>query len=463
MPLYVVLPENRFDAAMNRNPQTAQAKIMRRWTFLTMAWALYYFLAFTLGGIPAFMSQTIWGGAALVGLVTVPVFMRRVRVRDIPREGVHLILFLLWTLVGWFYVTDMALFMRFLKLVGMLVLIVIAVSIILRNSGGVKWFYLAYLGVAVFRVLYGEGPVDMERIADTRVVDRITSANAVGYSCVLGVVSVLGLMQELKSFWFRAGLLAAGGIALYGVILSASRGALVALMSAAFLWPLLCLVGSSRFKAKAMTVSILILIVSYGVFQFIIQDTYMGVRFTHATQLEDGSSQMRLELFMTGMKAFAQNPIFGLGLGQFGTITRTGQYAHNEFAEIIATTGLPGMLLYYPIYWLAWRRLTQALRRLPDPVLRYRINMTRMILLILLISGSLSRPVFITQDSMFLLGIVIGMAHWAERISLVAGGYYPVPAWGWSMPGFPVPSKQAVRPAGYATMPPEIWLANPVK
>lgn len=389
--------------------------VTRAWMRLSFIWALYYFAAFTLGNIPEFMQKTIWTGAGMVGLFTVPVFWRHFRPREIPREGVLLILFTLWAVAGMFMVTDFVMFHLFLKLVIELTVVVIGVSVIVGRSGGMAWFYLAYLGVAVFRVVTGGDVISLERIADTRVVERIAGANAVGYYCALGIAGLLALLKEVKSLWLRLPLVAGGAIALYGVVLSASRGAFVALIAISILWPLLCMVGSARYKLNALMVAMLMIFISMLVAQVIIQDTYLGVRFTEASQLEDGSSQTRLELFIRGMQVFAENPVFGVGLGQFGVVSRTGHYAHNEFAEIIATTGLPGFFLYFPIYLMAWRRLSGSLRFLQDPLIRYRVNIARMILLVLLISGFLSRPNFISQDTMFMLGIVVGVSYWAER------------------------------------------------
>lgn len=408
-------------------PLLPHGRTERAWSRLAAIWGIYYLVSFTLGQNPAYMQLTIWAGTALVGSFTLPVFLKRVRMGDVPQECFLLGGFLVWALLGGFFVENTALYVRHLKMVFEFLMILLFVSVILEHSGGVKWFYLAFVGVAVLRIVSGEDPISFARIADTQVVARITSANAIGYYCAVGIVSILALMRETRRFWMRGLLVAAGGVALYGVVLSASRGAMVVLMATAVLWPALCMVGAARSKAKAVVGSAVILALSYWIFQAIIQNTYMGVRFTNAAQLEDGSSQQRLELFVVGLKMFAMNPILGNGLGQFSTISGMGRYAHNEIAEIASATGLPGLVLYYSIYWLAWRRLSWSLRYLADPLIRYRINVIRMILLILLLSGAVSRPIFLTQDGMFLVGIVVGMAHWAERLTRV-GSRQAVPA-----------------------------------
>jgi len=423
-------------------PLAREEKERRMWSRLAMVWALYYFLAFTLGNIPQYMQKTIWFGASLVGLATIRVFWRRVRLRQVPREGWLLVFFALWTLTGFLSVSDMPIFMRFLKLILELASIVTLVSIVLEYSGDARWFYLAFVGVAVVRILTADEPISVERIADTQAVARIASANAVGFYSVLGMIGVLGLFKETKRLWHWALLAAGGGLGLYGVVLSVSRGAFAALIATAILWPMLCLVGGSRFKMKAVLGALLALILAYWVFQFVIQDTYMGTRFVRSTHMEDRSTQIRFDLVFVGLRIFAENPVFGCGLGQFGVVSGTGYYAHNEVAEILSTTGLPGFFLYFSVYVMAWHRLTRSLQGPCSALFAYRINMARMILLILLITGSLSRPNFISQDTMFLLALVVGISHWAERMRRMPVRWAPPPASPWA-PGFGQPAGAA--------------------
>lgn len=438
----------------SKNNESDRAE--RRWSRLAMVWSFYYFAAWTLGQDDRFTQKVIWFGAAFVGLFTVPMFVKYARIRDVPREGVLLGLFILWALTGLFEATNLLLFTYYLKLLTELALIVLAVSVILKHSGAAKWFYLAFWGVAVVRVFYGSEPVSMERIIDTRAVSRIDYANTIGFLCSLGILGLFAFWGETKKLWWRAALAAGGALALYGVVLSASRGAFVTLIAIVLLWPTMCLVGASRFKLKTIVGAIVLLFLAYEVYQFIVQETYMGVRYTTATRMEDGSTQTRFELVMTGFRLFAQNPIFGCGLGQFGAASGTGLYAHNEVAEIAGTLGLPGLLLYYSVYGIAWRRLTSSLRFLHDPLIRYRINIARMSLLILLISGTLTRPNFFAQNTMFLLGMAVGMSHWAERMARLACRR-PMPAPPFSLaspPGFSLPRPPPGWGAPLAVVPP---------
>lgn len=389
----------------------------RPWVRLTILWALYYLAIYSIGLNKLYTQRVIWGGAVLVGAFSLPVFFRYGRRADLPLEGILLILFSLWASTGFFFATDYDMFYVFFRQIVELALIVLFVSFILKHSAGAKWFYLAYIGVVVYHVFFREESISLDQL---QMQGRIASANTYGFNCFLGLLSVLALFGETKKTWVRGVLFCAGMLALFGVVLSASRSAFVASSLLVALWAPLCLLGSARQKIAALLGAVIVLYAGQWVFQAIVQNTYMGTRFTQAVNLEDGSTVSRLEFVGIGGQLFLENPIFGCGIGQFGVASGTGYYAHNEVVEIAATTGLPGLILYYSAFILAWKRLSGSLRFLDDSYLKYRVNSARLAMITLLLSGALSRPNFLTQNTMFLLGVVVGVAHWAQQVAHLA-------------------------------------------
>jgi O-antigen ligase len=218
----------------------------------------------------------------------------------------------------------------------------------------------------------------------------------------------------------QSALIAGGVLALCGVVMSASRGALATLMVITILWAIMCLPGTSRSKIRVLAFAFFTIVISYCIFEFIVKETYLGTRFSNTGQTNDTSTAARIDLILIGIRLFVENPVMGCGIGQFGIASATGRYAHNEFAEVISSTGTIGTILYYSVYVMAWRRLTLSLRYLQSPLFRYRINIARVLLLVLLFSGFIFRINFIQQDSMFLIAIVIGMAYWGEQQARLA-------------------------------------------
>jgi O-antigen ligase len=403
-------------AASNRNEKI--------WNWLTVSWAVYYFVIFTIGTLPQYKSLALWGCGGLVGGWTLWVMIQRGGYRQVPQETILLVVFSGWSLLGGFVATDMALFSRIAKLTIEMVGIVFLLGTVLSYSGAVHWFFASFLGVAVWRTLTasqvlsgGASGLDYALLTSQggAIAQRFFEANAVGVFAAVGVLSMAALLRETRNVWVKGLLVACGMLSVTGVVLSASRGAFITLMSISVLWAVFCLWGQRRIKLSAILGAGLVLWVSYELFQFILANTYLGTRFTSSISMEDQSTVARVGFIRIALRLLWENPVLGVGLGQFGIASGTGYYAHNEFAEIIATTGLPGFLLYYSVYWRAWSRLTWSLTILGDPSIRYRINMVRIALVTLLISGFLFRPNYQLQDTMFMIALVVGMAHWSER------------------------------------------------
>jgi hypothetical protein len=90
------------------------------------------------------------------------------------------------------------------------------------------------------------------------------------------------------------------------------------------------------------------------------------------------------------------------------------------------------------MYAVAWRRLSRSLRVIVDPLARYRVNIARVSLLILVITGLVSTPNFLSKPSMFLLATAVGIAHWAEGVARTAAMGIPLAVRpGPIPPGFP--------------------------
>ena len=410
----------------------------RRGARLAFLWALYYLVVYAVGRNSPFNRQIIWIGVALLGLISVPFLSQHMRLSALPREGVRLGLFLLWSMTGYFVATNEVGFVRYLQILTEFTAIVTALSLVFMYSGAVKWFHLAFLGVAVAAIYYIGHPISMEFVTpEDQIRTEIGTANGLGFSGVLGVFSALALFPETKRLWVRGGIVAGGFLAFYAILLSASRSAFLSLMVIAVLWPALCLISTRRFKLTATIGAGIVLLLAYGAYGFIMQETYLGNRLMQSVNMEDGSTRTRFELVRIGLGLFISNPLFGCGLGQFSIVSGTGHYAHNEFVEIAATTGLPGLLLYYSVYVIAWRRLSRALGVLQDPLVRYRINLARVALLVMVILGLVSTPNFLNKPSMFLLATIVGIAHWAERMARQVHGRAPAgPGMNAAQPGF---------------------------
>lgn len=390
----------------------------RLWTGLAFLWAAYFFLVFSLARYEAYTQRIIWTVGPVVALLTVVAWIGRSS--RIPAEVWLLTCFAGWCLVALPRVTNLPAFTSWWKLVAEMVVLVWCISTVLRNSSGMHWFYVAFLGAGVFNVLLGVDFIGglaeaVDSLGNQERQGGISGGtNALGFYCFMGILGGLALLGEWRSKLLRTVLLVGCGICLYGVAGAASKGAFLLTVLAVVLWPVLCFREQLRRRLTVLVpAGVAALIVVVGL-PWIMENTFLGARLERARHLEEGSTQARLELLMLGLKLFGEHPVTGVGLGQFAVESGLGRYTHNEWAELLSNTGLVGFLLYLGAYAVLWHRLTQVLQRCRNPRVRYHANFGRLIVLLLLLSGMVFRPNFLSIESMFLIAVAVGTGQWVE-------------------------------------------------
>ncbi len=135
---------------------------------------------------------------------------------------------------------------------------------------------------------------------------------------------------------------------LAGILLSASRGSLLAtLLSLALVW-LLC----SSVRAKMITaLSIVVLGTLLSTVpdkQGLLSRNAALSRLTTTTvDLDNPEAAQRRRLWNTAFDQFLASPVLGCGRGNFGVAEHNGlMYAHNTYLGLLAETGLLGFLVY---------------------------------------------------------------------------------------------------------------------
>ncbi|MEN9581009.1 MAG: hypothetical protein RJA70_4018 [Pseudomonadota bacterium] len=79
----------------------------------------------------------------------------------------------------------------------------------------------------------------------------------------------------------------------------------------------------------------------------------------------DASTQLRIECMRTGMHLFLNYPASGVGFEQFTQYH--GQTAHNSYILTAAETGIPGMVLWTSVCFLALKNTWNGLRKFVSP------------------------------------------------------------------------------------------------
>jgi O-antigen ligase len=385
----------------------------KRWQRLAWCWAVYYCCVMTVGRFPEYTQAVIWMGGLVVGLLTLRLLSRRMS--DVPSEAGLLGALAAWSILGGFDVADGAAYLANLKLLLECLFVVALLGAVVRNSGDTNSMWWAFLAVAVFNtgyVLDSGVELGMGGLAGLERQAGVTgNANALGFCAFAGLLGAMAIFGETKSILARALCLAGSVVALVGLLMGGSRGAYLAWVVSVILWSITCFGGARNRAWKVALGAVIAGAVLYPATGWIQENTGLGKRMTGAVSREDASSEIRLELSIIGAKLALEHPLTGVGLGQFGLVTGTGLYAHNEWAEFAATTGVPGFLLVLGVYFSVWRRLSRVIGQRRSALEIYRARMARLTLIILVVSGAVFRPNLISVDTMFLLAVVVGVGN----------------------------------------------------
>ena len=389
----------------------------KKWRSLSRWWAVYYCVVFTVGRFEEYTRATIWVGGLVVGLLTLRLLIRRVR--EVPSEAWLLVSLAGWSLLSGLGAEDSEAYWSYLTLLLECVFVVGLLGAVVRRTGDMNSMWWAFLVVAVFNTWYVWRTGVVVTIRDFEGLDRQAgltgNPNGLGFYCFIGVMGAMAILGETKSLLRKSLCIAGAVVAFGGMVVAGSRGAYLAWILAVVLWATTCLGGAGKRWWKLGLGAVVAGAILYPTAMWIQESTTLGQRSSGAINREDTSSEERLELGLIALEITLRHPFTGVGLGQFGRVSETGGYAHNEWAEVAATTGIPGFLLLLGFYFSIGSRLWRPIAGRWMPVEWYRVRMARVALIVLVVSGAVFRPNILSVETMFLVAVVVGAGNWSLR------------------------------------------------
>ena len=381
--------------------------------------ALYYFLIFTIGRNSFLKQPIIWGGAILLTFLVLK--SKQYHFRDISKESFQFLVFIGWTLLGLINVVELDLYYMTLKLLVEFFFMMLLLGLIIRKSNDIKAIWYAFLLTGIYNtvsILFVGNSIDsvssmIQYSQKERAMGITDNANGLAFICFIGVIGSLGLIGEKLSVYLKLSIIIGGLLCLIGIILSGSRGGFFIFIFTCLLWSYMCFGNIINNLSYKWILPILFLFTSfalYNLYDWVKDNTKLGARTQSAMNQTDSSSQERNDLIKIAFTITGDNPIIGIGLGQFPIISKTGLYAHNEWAELFATTGIPGFFLYMSIYLTTWNRFTKINRTIKSQKNRYQISFGRMLLIVIVVSGLLFRINFVSVDALFIVGVIVGIS-----------------------------------------------------
>ena len=233
-------------------------------------------------------------------------------------------------------------------LLGLLLVWIVTVAVRSREDLLVLWWAViagavAVVFVAMLDLVTGTsalGTVETQfpgsaELGLSRITATFYDPNAFGRYLVFAFLVTLGVFS-VTSHWRKWLLLPLMGGQLFFLYTTFSRGAALSLAAAVVVLALWSSRATTRLVLAAAFTAFLAAVVTLGN-RFVAWSGFLRPR---------GGDSFRIDIWVAGLKAFAERPIFGHGLGNveaaIGRNLGSVRSSHNVYVEALAATGLVG-------------------------------------------------------------------------------------------------------------------------
>ena len=219
---------------------------------------------------------------------------------------------------------------------------------------------IMYAGIifSVYVIMYyGIGEYFNKLINGERIGAEINNVNAIGLQTSISVIIAMfyALYEDKKEYLF---------LLIIPVIVSLGTGSrkVIVLITAGIVL-LFALKREEKIDIVTTTKKIILFIVIFfsfiniaklPMFSMVFDRFQMTINSITGHGKVDNSTKLRKTFIELGINQFLKSPIWGVGIGNSGYIIQqtTGYftYLHNNYVELLATTGIIGFCLYYSVY-----------------------------------------------------------------------------------------------------------------
>jgi len=189
--------------------------------------------------------------------------------------------------------------------------------------------------------------------------------NCFGVALVATIGPAIALGLGAKNWYERLGAAVCAALILHTTLLTFSRGAMVGLL----------VVGATAFLMMPKRPKYLAVLALVGLLAIRLTGPQLLARYATTVaegEERDGSAESRLDLWADCIKLTIENPIFGIGPGNFPVVAASlgwtaGKQAHSVWMQQAAETGVPGVLSLFLLFALSVVKLWPLARqRLTD-------------------------------------------------------------------------------------------------
>lgn len=191
----------------------------------------------------------------------------------------------------------------------------------------------------------------------------VVNPNGLGFLAVTCIPFLYYCLFSARQRYFKGVALALMGACLYVLVLTLSRGAMVALAVVAWM-----IFIRSKHKLVFLIVAVVLCVVGWAHLDAVHKDRYFSL-FSKDTQ-QSATAEGRVQLTELEFQIGMQRPIFGHGLGTTAEAKvhdgHGAQASHNLYTELLIEVGVVGGLLFLRFLYAVHAELAQTARRLAE-------------------------------------------------------------------------------------------------
>jgi len=289
--------------------------------------------------------------------------------RGLPREMIYLILLFvqLWFTVPLSTVWRGGAFDTMLDFSKVL-LIMLVMTAAVTTLGRLRRliFVQAACVVTIAAVSLAKGELELGRL-EGAVNGLYANPNELAMGLVLTLPLCLALLLRTRNPWRRAFWTLACLLLVYVTMLTGSRAGLLALVVSG----VVCL-WEFGFRGKrpfmlvtAGGIGLVVILLAGGTVKDRFDVMFNDRPTTDEQVAAHDSAVERRELFWKSLQVTAENPLFGVGPGNFVVVSGHWRDQHNSYTQMSSEGGLPALILYLMILWRAFANLRQTKKLAP--------------------------------------------------------------------------------------------------
>ena len=266
------------------------------------------------------------------------------------------IVFLLWAALSVFYTVNMELTLKYLQQVLGNVLLWYLTFRLLSNFQNKKTFFLI-LGLAFLLHAFLGLVTPAENELSNRMKGIFTNANALGFAMWYGIIIFLYFYITSR---IKMQKLIISGIVIFLIGILLYTGSRKSFSAALISISIVFIYTNIRHFKRVLLFTPIIIFVYIFFTNTILSETPLGERLD--PEYVERSAEFRAELVTEGITFFIDHPFMGIGLGSFTSYATSGKMSHNDYIEVLASTGIIGFLTYMLIFFIFFKQAKVLLR-----------------------------------------------------------------------------------------------------